>query len=87
MSKNVKIELNLEGLNELMKSPEIEAAVLQAGEAVANAAGDGFQAEVHQANFVAISNVYAATPEAARENLKENTLLKAVGAAGLPTHK
>lgn len=87
MGKNVKIELNLAGINELMKSAEIEGALLQAGQAVANAAGDGYEAEVHQADYVAISNVYPATKEAAKENYKENTLLKAVGSVGLPMHK
>ena len=86
MSK-VKIELNLEGINEMMKSGPIQGAVLEAGQAVAAAAGEGYAAEVHQANWVAISNVYAETPEAKRDNLRNNTLLKALGSTGLPMSK
>ncbi len=88
MSKSkVRVELNLAGVNELMKSPEIQDAVLRAGQAVAAAAGEGYAAEVHQADWVAISNVYAETPEAKRDNLENNTLLRALGSTGLPTHK
>lgn len=84
----VKVELNLSGINQLMKSPEIQNALLEAGQAVATAAGEGFEAEVHDtANWIAISNVYPVTPEAYRQNMKENTLLKAVGQVGLPLTK
>ena len=84
---DVKIELNLPGLNELMKSPEIAGAVLEAGQAVARAAGDDYAAEVHTANWIAISNVYPDSREAAKDNFKDNTLLKAIGAVGLKQTK
>ena len=84
---NVKFELNLPGLNELMKSSEMQSALLEAGQAVANAAGGEYAAEVHTANWIAISNVYPNSKKAAHENFTDNTLLKAVGAAGLPMRK
>lgn len=87
MAKNVRFELNLKGLNELMKSPEITEAVYEAGKAVAEAAGEGYAAEVHQARYISISNVYGETEKAKRENLRDNTLLKAVGAVGLSQTK
>lgn len=87
MAKNFKFKLNLAGLNELMKSPECQQLVAEAGRAVAESAGEGFESEVHQASFVAISNVYPTSVKAARKNLKENTLLKSVSAAGYPTKK
>lgn len=87
MAKKFRFELNLQGLNQLMKSPECQALVLEAGQAVAGAAGNGYAAEVHTASFVAISNVYPNTRAAAHENFKENTLLKSVGAVGLPMTK
>ena len=91
MSK-VKIELNLAGINEMMKSPEIQAALQEAGEAVAGAAGGmsggaKYGARTHLANWVAITNVYPDDAEAARANRKDNTLLHAVGDVGLPTRK
>ena len=86
MSK-VKVEINLPGINAMMKSGEMVAALQKAGQAVASAAGSGFSASTHQASFVAITNVYAETREAHRNNSDNNALLKAVGAVGLPTHK
>lgn len=84
---NVKFELNLPGLNELMKSAEMQSALLEAGNAVANAAGPEYAAEVHTANYIAISNVYPNSKEAAHDNFENNTLLKAIGSVGLRTSK
>ena len=90
MSK-VRIVLNLAGINELMKSPEIEAALQEAGEAVASAAGGmagaKFGARTHKANWVSITNVYPDEKKAASANYRDNTLLHAVGDVGLPTRK
>ena len=88
----VKIELNLAGVNALMKSGEIQEALQAAGEAVAAEAGGlaggaEFGVRTHLANWVAITNVYPDSAEAARMNRQDNVLLKAVGAAGLPTRK
>lgn len=84
---DVKFELNLPGLNELMKSSEMESALLEAGEAVANAAGADYSASVHQASFVAICNVYPNSEKAANENYEQNTIEKAVGMVGLERTK
>lgn len=81
---SVEFELNLPGLNELMKSSEMKSILLAAGQNVAGSAGTGFSAEVHVANFVAISNVYPSSREAAKKNAKDNVLLKAVGGSGIP---
>lgn len=79
----VKFELDLAGLNELMKGPEMQSVLSAAGKAVASAAGQGYAERTHVASFVAISNVYPNTKEAAHENYEKNTLVKALGAAGL----
>lgn len=87
MSK-IKVELNLRGVNEVMKSPEIQAAVQAAGDAVASAAsgmsgGKAFAARTHLASFVAIANVYPDSKDAAHANFKDNVIEKAVGSLGL----
>lgn len=87
MSRKTGFELNLAGLNELMKSDGMEACLMEAGRAVAAAAGDGYEASVHKASFVSIANVYPATKEAAKKNRKENALLKGLGSAGLSMSK
>ena len=81
----VKVELNMQGLNELMKSSEMQAHLQKCGEQVANAAGEGYAARTHVADYVAICNVYPDTPEAAKDNYENNTLLKA--ASNFPSHK
>ncbi len=79
----VKVVLNLKGINELMKGPEIQGALHEAGQAVARAAGDGFDSETHLASFVAIENVFPTTQKAAYDEIENNRLLKAAGAVGL----
>lgn len=80
MAKNVVFELNLPGLNELMKSMEMGKVLDKAARQIAKNAGDGFEVEeAHAINFVGIAAVHAATPEAIRKNKEDNTLLKAAG--------
>ena len=83
MSKDVDFELNLAGLNELMKSPEMQAHLETASARVAELAGNGFGHRVGVASFTAIGNVFAENKEAAKQSYKDNTLLKALGASGL----
>ena len=87
MSKRVIFKLDIEGLNELMKSDEMQAHLEKAGEAVAKTAGTGYASSVHVADYTAIANVWPDTPEAARDNYENNTLLKALTASGLRNKK
>ena len=83
----IEVKINLKGINELMKSPEMQSHLKKAGDAVAMSAGADYAASVHLADFVAIANVYPNSKEAAKENYESNTLLKAVSSVGLKTHK
>ena len=87
MAKKVEVELNLTGLNELMKSSEMQSALQTAGNAVAQAAGKDYACQVDVINWIAIANVYPNSKEAAHENFESNSLLKAVGSVGLSTNK
>lgn len=87
MVKKVRFELNLPGLNELMKSSEMQSALQAAGNAVAKAAGGDYGVNVHTANWVAITNVYPNSKDAAKENAENNTLLKGLSGAGLSMKK
>lgn len=87
MVKKVRFELNLPGLNELMKSSETQSALQSAGNAVAKAAGRDYGVNVHTANWVAIANVYPNSKDAAKENAENNTLLKGLSGAGLSMKK
>lgn len=87
VAKNLKFKLNVSGINELMKSPEMEEYLQEVGEEVARAAGPEYAARTHKAGFTSICNVYPNSKKAAKENYKENTLIKAIGALGLPMRK
>lgn len=77
---NLKFELNLPGLNELMKSPEMQQILDAAALKIADAAGEGYAIEAaHPIRFVSIASVLPGDFETALDNSKNNTLLKAVG--------
>lgn len=83
----VEFELDINGLRELMKGPEMQAALQDAGDAVASSAGGDYGVRVHVADYVAIANVFPESKEAAKDNYENNTLLKALGSVGLKMGK
>lgn len=84
---NVKFELNLPGLNELMKSAEMQAVLDDAGAQVAMAAGPDYTTDPKTGRWIGFCNVYPASKRAAHENYTQNTLLKALSASGLRMSK
>ena len=84
---NTKIKLNLKGINEVMKSPQIQSACEEAGRAVAQAAGADYGTSSGTIRYIAFCNVFPDSKKAAHENFKENTILKAVSAVGLKMTK
>lgn len=78
-----KFELNLAGLNELMKSPEMVSILEEAGNRVASAAGKGYESSIWQGSYAAVAYIDPITKEAGLDNYKNNTLLKALGAGGV----
>lgn len=78
MSK-IKIVLNRKGVRELLKSQPIADACKEQAEAVEGKAGEGY--EVRKRNYPERTGyiVVAETDEAKQDNLKNNTLLKALG--------
>ena len=83
----VTVQLNLPGINEVMKSAYIQEACQAAAQAVIDATGQDYETETGTINFIAYSNVVTADKEAIQDNYDNNTLLKAIGAVGLPTEK
>lgn len=77
---NVKIELNREGVRELLRSAEMEDCLMEQAAAVAGRAGDGFaiSAPYRGRNRLNVS-VSAATREAMAACLEDNALLRALG--------
>lgn len=83
----VDFELNIAGLQELMKSAEMQSALSEAGAAVVGAAGGDYGYRVHVGDYVALCNVYPESQEAVKELYETNSLLKAAGSVGLAMSK
>ena len=77
MSKT-RIEINYAGVGQLLRSDETKSFIQQIASSKASALGSGYSSDTYQAGTRVIASVYTDTPEAARENMKNNTLLKVV---------
>lgn len=83
MSK-AKFELDLKGLNELMKGAEMQAVLQEKGDEVASRARSmcpegEYQTRTATGRFIATTFVSAENWEAIHDGFKNNTLLKALG--------
>jgi hypothetical protein len=83
----VGIKLNMPGINAVMKGDGIQSVLKAAGDSVASSAGEGYAAEVRTINWIAVCNVYPDSKEAAKDNYKNNSLLKALSSSGLKMTK
>lgn len=89
MGKNRKVktswgvlELEGDGLEAVLKSEEMQKALTKTAEQIRDRAGEGYAvgaAEDKVLTTRAIATVYAESTEAKRDNLENNTLLKAAG--------
>ena len=61
-----------------MKSEEMKQAMKAAADEAVGKLGAGYEADTHTGKTRVNASVYAVTPEARRENLSQNTILKAV---------
>lgn len=78
MAKSLEFKLDILGWNELCKSEWMHEVLDEAAGNVASSQPD-YAFRTHNASFTAIANVYPDSDEAAKDNLKNNTLLKMVG--------
>lgn len=76
-----KLELNREGVKELLKSDETLEMCREYAERVQLAAGDGYEMENRSYPERSGAAVFPVTEEAGMDNLRNNTLLKALGGA------
>ena len=74
----LQIKLNRKGVSDLMKSKEMQTVLTSAASEIRQRCGEGFSQDVYIGRNRANAMVWAETPEAKQENLKNNTLLKAV---------
>lgn len=83
----IRVELNNAAVRELFKSNEVSGWLKEVGEVVADNAhgmsGEEYEVGIYKSATTAIANVRVASGEAAGDNLKNNTLAKALGNSGL----
>lgn len=77
MSK-VKFILNRKGVSQLLKGEEIQGVLESYGSDIKKRAGEGYDMNSRVGKIRANTMVYADSMRAKRDNLKNNTLLKAM---------
>ena len=76
---NVKFELNRAGVRELMKSDAMMSICISKAQAMQNVLGPGYTITTNPGKNRVNAEIATNTPEARAENLKSNTILKALG--------
>ncbi len=74
----VKFELNREGVRELLRSKEMMDVCSEYAQSALGRLGDGYEMSTHTGPNRVNADVSAKSFAAKRENLKSNTILKAV---------
>lgn len=73
----VTVKMNSKGMTQLLKSNEVTNLLKSLADEYANRCGPGYEADVFTAGRTRNNaSVGPRTPEAARDNLRNNTLLK-----------
>lgn len=74
-----KIVLNSAGVRALLQSQEMQTMLSERAQEIAARAGSGYETDVFVGRNRANASVFASDPEAVKDNMKNNTLLKALG--------
>jgi hypothetical protein len=78
MAKEFEVKLISSGVRELLRSGAIAGECTKQASRIRDRAGDGYTQETYIAQTRAVSIVKAGSAKAYYDNLKNNTLLKAV---------
>lgn len=74
----VVVQMNHDGMRELLKSPELEQFMGEQAKKLADACGEGYAWDTKQMPTRVIASAYTETMDAMRDNAANNTLLKAL---------
>lgn len=80
MARNALTRLELTGVDDLLKSPEVLADLRRRANAIAAAAGEGHEVDVRVGARRARASVRTATFDAMRAEAKDRTLTRALDA-------
>ena len=79
MSDKFVFELNSEGVKELLNSPEMKDILVEKAKMVQQTAGKDYEVNLFEGKNRPNVSIGAMTKKAKKDNLKHNTLLKALG--------
>jgi hypothetical protein len=74
----IKITLNREAVRDLLKGEEMKAILQERATEIRNRCGDGYEQDFYVGKNRGNAMVWAATSAARKDNLANNTILKAV---------
>ncbi|MBC8589330.1 hypothetical protein [Paratissierella segnis] len=74
----LKFTLNRKGVGQLLKSDEMQEVLKEYATGIRNRCGDGYEQDTRVGKTRANAMVYANTYQAKADNLRNNTILKAV---------
>lgn len=75
---DLEFTLNSEGIGKLLKSDEIGEVTAQFGQTILNRCGSGYTMDTRVGKYRNISRITAVSEDAIADNLRNNTLLKAL---------
>ena len=75
---NIEVKLNSAGVKQLLKSEEMKNICAEHASNIIQKVGDGYEMDTYTGQNRVNAMVRATTPQAMRNNMKNNTLLKAV---------
>lgn len=78
MSQTIKFELDRSGVRELLRSDEMMEICREYADKAVDRLGDGYEASEHTGRNRVNASVKAVSYKARKENLENNTILKAV---------
>ena len=78
MANKVEIKINYKGVGALLKGKETEKMMSDFGSRIASQSGNEYSYRTVNSGQRIIANIFPATKKAAKDNLKNNTLLKAL---------
>lgn len=79
MANNVVVKINGAGLRDLMHSQEMEAICKEHADKICGRCGEGYATDTYHAQTRVIASVYTDDVKAMKDNLDNNTILKAMG--------
>ena len=73
-----RFELNIQGVGELLKSPEMMGICKEYASKAQSKLGDGYEVKTYKLDTRSAAKVQAETYKARKDNAKNNTILKAL---------